>query len=160
MPANLADLMGLQTQPKPGASPPVPGSMPPAKGPSPLGNITNMMKSMPASGIKGLGASVASILVKVMETLLVGYGTESAEGKNILRAIKSLNTLTKGQQTGNMQSIVQSLIASLPQNMQNINPADLTSALSELAGKGGGAAPKVMNQPPPQAKPMGMGGMM
>ena len=152
MPSNLSDLMGLQGPAKPGASPPVPGSLPPAKGPSPLGNISNMMKQMPASGIKGMAGSIIAIVIKVLEAILVGYGTESQEGKTILKAIKNLSGVAKGQQTGNMQSVVQSLIAALPQNMQNINPQDLSSALGELMGKGGGA-PGGAAPPPPGAAP-------
>jgi hypothetical protein len=168
MPANLSDLMGLSAGAKPGASPPVPGSLPPAKGPSPLGNITNMMKSMPASGIKGMASSIIAIVIKVLEAILVGYGTESQEGKTILKAIKSLSGISKGQNTGNMQSVVQSLISALPANMQNINPADLGSALSELMGKGGGAppaappgaAPGAMQPKPPMPQPGSLGAIM
>lgn len=122
---------------------------------------------MPASGIKGMAASVIAIVIKVLEAVLVGYGTESQEGKTILKAIKNLSGIAKGQQTGNMQSVVQSLVASLPQNMQNINPADLTSALSELTGKGGGAPPGAppgaapgQPQPPMPPRPGGLGAMM
>jgi hypothetical protein len=100
-----------------------------------------MMKSMPASGIKGLASSVVAIVIKVLEMLLMAYGTESQEGKTLLGAIRSLSKMSKGQQTGDIQSVVRSLISALPQDMQNTNPGDITKALSELMGKGGGGGP-------------------
>jgi hypothetical protein len=140
MPANLAELLKLGQGARPGQSPPVPGSMPTKPGGGALGNISNMMNTMPASGIKGLGASMTAIIIKGLEFLLVAYGTNSQEGGNILKAIKNLSSISKGQQTGDATSIVRSLISALPPNMQNIKPGDLVSAISELTGKGGAPA--------------------
>ncbi len=99
--------------------------------PAAEGVIQKLMESTGGEGIKKLSNTVLALIVKVLESLLVAYGTNSDEGETIMRAIKSLSKFTKGIQVSDLQTALKSIVSSLPQNMQSITPNGIIEALGQ-----------------------------
>lgn len=155
---NVQDIVGMN---KPPTQMQTPGGVrPQPQQGGGMNQISQLMKSQPGEGLKKTGAIIAGICRKLLEVLLPLYGSESEEGAAVLKAIGALSKMTKGVETGDMNSILQSLMASLPPGMKGGAGGDMANMIAQIksgaSAQGGGAAP----QPPPQpgAQPP-MGGM-
>ncbi len=115
-----------------------PGTPPPGNSP-----ISALMKAGGGDGLKRIAATVVAISRKALEMALPVYGADSEEGRDILTAIGKLSKITKGIQTGDMHSVMQSMNA--------LNPAqngDLLSKLQGLLNKGGAVPGNIPNGQP------------
>ena len=64
---------------------------------------------MPASGLERIGGIIASMASKLLEILVPVYGSDSEQGKRLLRAIRTIQPLTKGIKTEDITAVLQVL---------------------------------------------------
>ncbi len=106
------------------------------------GRIKDMLNGMPAGGIKKLAGGIVSLNVKLLEALLMAFGSNTDEGKEILIAIKALSKISDKGEPVDLNSLITSLVSVLPPNMQNVAPQDVAGAISNLAGGASTAPPQ------------------
>lgn len=148
---NLSSLVGMG-----GGAPPAGGMPQPGQAePKPAGgNISQLMNTMPASGIKKTAGVVVAIAAKLLEAVLMAYGSGSPEGQAIVSAITKLSKITKNTQTGDMESVLKSIIQILPAGAKSLQPGSASEILSAITNQVGG--PQGGGMPsgaPPQPMP-------
>jgi hypothetical protein len=132
------------------------GGMPPMGGPdmggapqSPLaGNPLAAAGAIGTGGLQKLASAIVAAIIRVLDFLLPIFGTNSKQGGKILGAIRGLQEVAGDAKTSDLMAAIQTLVSSLPANMQGANP------LSGITGilQGGGQGQPQGGQPQP---PMG-----
>jgi hypothetical protein len=138
-----------------GAGMPPQGGQPTMGGPdmggtpqSPLaGNPLAAAGAIGTGGLQKLASAIVAAIIRVLDFLLPIFGTNSKQGGKILGAIRGLQEVAGDAKTSDLMSAIQTLISSLPANLQGSNP------LSGISGilQGG-------SQPQPQAGETPQGG--
>lgn len=126
---------GAAIPPKPGAG--APGAPP----------IESLMKAQPVEGLKKTASVMVAISRKLLEIVLPVFGSGSPEGKEVLRAIGAVSKMTKGIETGDMDSVLKSLNSALPPGMKSSGQGDFAQMLSQISKQGstaGAPAPSPM----------------
>jgi hypothetical protein len=139
-----------------GAGMPPQGGQPPMGGPdmggapqSPLaGNPLAAAGAIGTGGLQKLAAAIVAAIIRVLDFILPIFGTNSKEGNKILSAIRGLQEVAGDAKATDVMAAIQTLVSSLPANMQGANP------LSGITGilQGGGQGQPQGGQPQP---PMG-----
>ena len=101
---------------------------------------------MPASGLERIGGILASMASKLLEILVPLYGSDSEQGKRLLRAIRTLQPLTKGVRTEDIMAVLQVLenVVSPKGNL----PPDVLAQVQGLAMSSPTVSPATATAPP------------
>ena len=157
----LKDMMS--PPPDMGAMPPAgPGAPAPGAGavnPQVKGILGKLAHANGGEGVESAAETIFAIVAKVLEFGIPVYGVNSEKGKELMKAINSLNKLSGGKQTsGDIKSMISSLISILPSDMQKVNPTNLADILQK--GNGAGAPPpSKLPNPATAGNPMAMLGI-
>ena len=155
--AGLQDILqGSQGQmPPTGGPPPMGGPQDTPQPQSPLaGNPLAAAGAVGTGGLQKLASAIVAAIIRVLDFLLPIFGTNSKQGGKILGAIRGLQEVAGDAKTSDLMSAIQTLVSSLPANLQNANPLSGISGILQGGGQGqpqGGAQP----QPPMGGAPQG-----
>jgi hypothetical protein len=145
--AGLTDLL------QQGGQMPPQGGQPPMGGPdmggapqSPLaGNPLAAAGAIGTGGLQKLASAIVAAIIRVLDFLLPIFGTNSKQGGKILGAIRGLQEVAGDAKATDVMAAIQTLVSSLPANMQGANPLSGITGILQGGGQG---------QPQPQP-PMG-----
>lgn len=107
---------------------------------------------MPASGIERIASVIAAMASKLLEILVPLFGSDSEQGKRILRSIRTLSPLTKGvkaEDIGAILKILENVVATRP-----ISPETMET-VKGMAGMPGMPKREVTPSPLPAPPPPG-----
>ena len=93
-----------------------------------LGTTQNPLDAAGAVGIGGLqklAGSIVAAVIRVLDFILPVYGAGSREGDSVLKAIKSLQTVAGDAKATDVLAAIQTLISSLPANMQEVEGGNM-----------------------------------
>jgi hypothetical protein len=137
-----------------GAGMPPQGGQPPMGGPdmggasqSPLaGNPLAAAGAIGTGGLQKLASAIVAAIIRVLDFILPIFGTNSKEGGKILNAIRGLQEVAGDAKASDIMAAIQTLVSSLPANMQGANPLAGLSGIMQ-----GGGQPEQSPTPPPGA---------
>jgi hypothetical protein len=135
------------------------GGMPPQGGQQPMGgpdmggapqsplagNPLAAAGAIGTGGLQKLASAIVAAIIRVLDFLLPIFGTNSKQGGKILGAIKGLQEVAGDAKATDVMAAIQTLVSSLPANMQGANPLSGITGILQGGGQG---------QPQPQP-PMG-----
>jgi hypothetical protein len=121
--AGLSDLLAGGMPSPPG------GNMPPTDSTG-LSNLLSAGVAKGSGGLKTLVQGIIAAIIEVLKIVARVYDPQGKEFQDILRAVKTLQSLAGNTTAKDAFSAIQTLISSLPANMQG------TSPLSNLIGAG------------------------
>lgn len=98
-----------------------------------MGNISQIMSTMPASGLKKTNATVVALAQKLLDQVLEAYGP-GKEADLLISAISKLSKITKEVQTGEMDSVIKSIVQLLPANSTPLQPGSASELLTAMKG--------------------------
>ena len=137
--AGLTDLLQQSGQmPPTGGPPPMGGPQDTPQTQSPLaGNPLAAAGAVGTGGLQKLASAIVAAIIRVLDFLLPIFGTSSKEGGKVLSAIRGLQDVAGDAKASDIMAAIQTLVSSLPANMQGANP------LSGISGilQGGGEQP-------------------
>jgi hypothetical protein len=149
--AGLTDLLQQGGQmPSTGGPPPQNGGpQPPDIGGAPqsplAGNPLAAAGAIGTGGLQKLASAIVAAIIRVLDFLLPIFGTNSKQGGKILGAIRGLQEVAGDAKATDVMAAIQTLVSSLPANMQGANPLSGITGILQGGGQG---------QPQPQP-PMG-----
>ncbi len=143
-------------QPQQPSAPQTPPSTPVGIGSpntSPGVDISDVVKQMPASGLKKVAGSVWALFSKISEAMLPLYGLNTPEGKKVASIIKQMNSLTEGATASDIGTAIKSLMQALPPNLQGLDINGIIGMFQNQGGAKGmppGMPPLPQGAQPPQ----------
>jgi len=100
--------------------------------PEEAGTITDLKETgMPVSGLERVASVICAMASKLLELLLPLYGSDSEEGKRLMRAIRTLSPLTKGIKAEDIAAVLK-VIETIISGTPGLTPEQI-STLRNLA---------------------------
>ena len=135
--AGLTDLLQQSGQmPPTGGPPPMGGPQDIPQPQSPLaGNPLAAAGAVGTGGLQKLASAIVAAIIRVLDFLLPIFGTNSKQGGKILGAIRGLQEVAGDAKASDIMAAIQTLVSSLPANMQGANPLGGISGILQGGGE-------------------------
>jgi len=106
-------------------------------------------------GLQKLASAIVAAIIRVLDFLLPIFGTNSKQGSKILGAIRGLQEVAGDAKTSDLMAAIQTLVSSLPANLQGAQGNPLSGIAGILQGGGQGQPQGGQPQPPMGGAPQG-----